>query len=204
LREGGGGLGEGVSETPPRPAAGRSGLPGIEFPVLCFNQDIILVHHTYDEVTTASKAGLKGGWYDGLLIVSANSVAIRVKGATKLYGDGRFWGYNVFLNQRIHVGLEFDEPSFEISLGAVKSEVHRSLTKEYDLWSSGESVPRLRSQVNQAQSVVEIIRLFEQPPEAEAWAAEQRSFKRKLRSLLTYVVILGVVFLLILLQEKFA
>lgn len=183
-------------------AHGDGGLPGIEFPVLGFNQDVIVVHKTYDELTTATKGGVKGGWYDGLLIVGANSVAIKAKGGKKLHGVGRFWGYDVFLDQRIRVGLEFNGSPFEISLDAVKNEVHRSLTKEYDFWSSGGSVPRLRAQVNQAESVVEIIRLFEEPPEAEAWAAEQGSLKRRARWWLTNFAVVGAVFLVILLVER--
>jgi hypothetical protein len=127
---------------------------------------------------------------------------MKLKEARTLHRVGRFWGYDISLIQWIRVALEFDGPPFAISLDAVKSEVHRSLTKEYDLWSSGGSVPRLRAQVNQAKSVVEIIRLFEEPPEAEAWAAEQRSFKRRVRWWLTNFVVVGAVFLVILLVER--
>jgi hypothetical protein len=67
----------------------------------------VLCRDTPEELTEANRLGLKRGWFDDLLIVGINLVAVRVKGATKLHGVGRFGGWNVFGEQKIRVSLSF-------------------------------------------------------------------------------------------------
>ena len=67
---------------------------------------------TVDALTTCTKVALKNGYFDDLLIVDANGVGYQVKGARKLHGVGPFFGYNIFLNQRIKVELLTDGPRF--------------------------------------------------------------------------------------------
>jgi hypothetical protein len=110
-------------------------LSGLGFPVLCFSQGVVLCRDTPEELTEANRLGLKRGWFDDLLIVGVNLVAVRVKGATKLHGVGRFGGWNVFGEQKIRVSLSFASPPEPIALDEVKQHVLRSF-EEWEGWST--------------------------------------------------------------------
>ena len=80
-------------------------LEDLQFPVLCRSQNLVLIKLTEDELTTCNKLGLKNGWYRGMTVVDSKGTGIKIKDAHKLHGVGLFWGYNVFLNQRIKLAL---------------------------------------------------------------------------------------------------
>jgi hypothetical protein len=76
------------------------------FPVLCFYGDLVRTRESYDKLTTTTAAGLKNGYFRDLLLVDSGGRAIRLTDARKLRGIGPFFGYNIFMNQRIKVELE--------------------------------------------------------------------------------------------------
>lgn len=134
-------------------------LDALEFPVLCFNQGLLVAFETMDELTQANKRALKNGWFDGLLVIGSNLIAIRMRGARKLHGIGRMRGYNVFLEQRIRVALEPGQPPTEMVLADVKKLVRESF-RQWHGWSSRGDFEELQSAVEQAQSADEIIHLL--------------------------------------------
>jgi hypothetical protein len=131
-------------------------LDAIEFPAACFNQTTVYVAPTAESATVCTRAALAGGWYDGLLVVGSNSVAVRIKNARKLHGVGLFWGYNIFLNQRIRVELVVEEKGLNLSLEEVKTLVFASFRKRYG-WRTRGDFKDLCAWVKEAKSVAEII-----------------------------------------------
>jgi hypothetical protein len=103
----------------------------LRYPVLCFSQHLARVSQTADALTTCSKLALrKGGYYDNLLVVDSAGVGLRIKGAEKVRGVGPFWGYNIFLNQRVKVRPHIDGAPIQASLAKVK----RYVLDSFDRW----------------------------------------------------------------------
>lgn len=134
-------------------------VAAIEFPVLCFSGSLVYAMPTPDVLTTCTKVALRNGYFDNLLIVDANGIGYWVKGARKLHGVGRFFGYNIFLNQRIKVDLLTDGTPIPVSLDEVKRRVLQSF-KDWHGWESTGEVEELREKVTTAQSIVEVQRLI--------------------------------------------
>jgi hypothetical protein len=135
-------------------------LDALAFPVLCFNDALVIVMGTREELTTATKAGLASGWFDDLRIVGSNDVAVTIKTARKLRGVGPFGGYNIFLNQRIQVELEPAGTPEPIDVSEVRERTLRSL-EQWHGWQSRGDYEELRAGVEQARSVGEIIQLVQ-------------------------------------------
>jgi hypothetical protein len=58
------------------------------FPVLCFTRDFIRVREDYDTLARTTRAGVKNGMFDNLLVVDSTETAVRVRTAKKLRGIG--------------------------------------------------------------------------------------------------------------------
>jgi hypothetical protein len=55
-----------------------------------------------------------------MTVVDSNGTGIKIKDAHKLHGVGLFWGYKLFLNQRIRVELEPSGEPFAVSVAEVR------------------------------------------------------------------------------------
>ena len=132
----------------------------LKFPILCFEHDFYpRIKQDWDSLTTTTKAGLKNGLFDNLLMVDSQGMGIRVKNAKKLYGVGPFWGYNIFLNQRIKVELVFEGEPFHISVDEVRKYVLMSFERWHG-WVTRGDFKELVSSIHKAQSIREIIELL--------------------------------------------
>lgn len=136
-------------------------LEALQFPVLCFSQNLVLVVSSQEELTTTNKAALRNGFFANLLLVGSNSVGAQVKGARKLHGIGPFGGFNLFLNQRIRVALEFAGPPFAVELDDVKQRVQASF-RNWHGWFSRGDFEELQARLERAQSVAEIVSLLDE------------------------------------------
>ncbi len=135
-------------------------IESLRYPVLCFSQHLIRVEKSPDELTTCSKLALsKGGYFENLLLVDSAGTGLRVRGANKLHGVGLFFGYNIFLNQRIKVQLHIDGEPIQVSLTEVKDYVFDSF-KHRRAWRTRGDFAELRSEVQNAASIPEIIELL--------------------------------------------
>lgn len=129
----------------------------LRYPVLGFSQHLVRVSQTADALTTCSKLALrKGGYYEDLLVVDSAGVGLRIKGAEKIHGVGLFWGYNIFLNQRIKVRPHIEGPPMQVSLTEVKRHVLGSFDRWHG-WSTRGDFAELKSSVEAATSIPEII-----------------------------------------------
>lgn len=129
------------------------------FPVLCFSQDIVSVSESADQLTTCSKVGLKKGYFRKLIIIDSAGALYKVNGAKKLCGVGPFWGYNIFLNQKIRVELSFKENPSPVSLQEVKNMVFMSFRKWHG-WATRGDFEELNDKITNAQTFSEVIELL--------------------------------------------
>jgi hypothetical protein len=134
-------------------------LPSFLFPVLCFWRELIRVTASLNQLTTTTRAGLTNGMFNSLLIVDGQGQAIKIKDAHKLHGIGLFWGYNIFLNQRIRVELEPSGEPFSISVDEVRGLVLKSFHTRHG-WATRGDFEELEANVQKAASIPEIIRLI--------------------------------------------
>jgi hypothetical protein len=91
-----------------------------------------------------------------MLIVDSNGVGLKIRGAKKLHGVGLFWGYNIFLNQRIKVQPIIAGKPFEVSLSEVKELVLKSF-RNWHGWEARGDFEELRAAVAKAGSIQEMI-----------------------------------------------
>ena len=128
------------------------------FPVICFSQGIFEVMEDLGKLTTCNTLGLKRGWYDGLLIIDSLGKSVLVKSARKLHGVGRFWGYNIFLNQRIKVELTYEGKPFQTTVEDVRKRVLDSLST-WEGWQEQINFEEWKASFEKASTVAKIIRL---------------------------------------------
>jgi len=134
----------------------------MSFPVICFYGDLLRIRETYDELTRTTTAGLKNGYFRNLLIVDSEGQSIKMADAHKLHGVGPFFGYNMFLNQRIRVALDMSGRPFTSSLTEVKKMVLNSF-RCWNGWSSRDDFDELKGSVENARSIPEIIQRLRDP-----------------------------------------
>lgn len=128
----------------------------LRFPVLCRSQGLVRVKLTHDELTTCNTLGLKNGWYRGMTVIDSRGKAVKVKDAHKLYGVGLFWGYNIFLNQRIKVELELSGQPFSVSVNDVRDMALESF-RDWHGWTARGDFAELQDKVRKAQMLRELI-----------------------------------------------
>jgi hypothetical protein len=132
-------------------------VTAIKFPILSFSQGLVDVEHDLESLTTCNKRALRrGGYYSKLWLVDSGQHKFNVKSAKKLHGVGLFWGYNIFLNQRIRVELVFEDKVENIPLEDVKAAVFKSF-RTWHGWASADDFDELQSKVKNATSVREIM-----------------------------------------------
>jgi len=113
-----------------------------------------------DSLIICSKLALrKGGYYENLLVVDSTGAALKIAGAEKLHGVGPFWGYNIFLSQKIKVRLHIENDPIQMSLADVKQSIFDSF-KRWHGWSSRGDFDELKASVKMATSIPEIIKLL--------------------------------------------
>jgi hypothetical protein len=135
-------------------------IESLNYPVLCFSQNLARVKNSSDELTVCSKRALrKGGYFDNMLIVDNLGSGLKIKGAEKLHGVGIFWGYNIFLNQRIKVRLLVDGSLLHVSIADVKKHISKSFRRWHG-WATRDDFKELKVSIEKAQSISEIIKLL--------------------------------------------
>lgn len=82
-----------------------SSIAVLDYPVLRFAHGMLFPARSPSDLDECTKVALKNGIFEGLLLVDASGRTMAVQSARKLRGVGPFWGYNIFLNQRIKVDL---------------------------------------------------------------------------------------------------
>ena len=133
-------------------------LDKMSFPILSFVGDMVFPSRDMREATTCTKFALRSGFYSDQLVVDSTGRALKVRGARKLRGIGRWHGYNVFFNQRIQVDLEFEGEGVALSLAEVKDRVLRAFRGEQG-WDASDDMGTLDAAVRQSTSIAEVARI---------------------------------------------
>lgn len=131
----------------------------VQFPCLCIHKGTVFTVASHDALTSTSAAALRGGLFENLQIIDSTGAEFAVKSARKLHGLGAFWGYNVFLNQRIRVALEI------VPTGKVNNadEVRKIVARDFATWHGWESrgdFAEIEKAVMNAGSSAEILQLL--------------------------------------------
>jgi len=130
----------------------------LTFPVVCFHRHLLRIRNDWDALVTTTTAGVKNGMFDKLLVVDSNGKAIRVKSARKLHGVGLFWGFTPMGGRRIRVELFYDGNSFPMTVDEVRNLVLGSFKNRHG-WQTRDDFDELKTAVEKASTVAEIIRL---------------------------------------------
>jgi hypothetical protein len=146
----------------------------LKFPVICFWRDLVRLRTSWEALTTTKKAGVKNGMFRDLLVVDSQGKCLRVKNAHKLHGVGLFWGYNIFMNQRIKVELELSGEPFNISLEEIKRMMFESFQRWHG-WRSRGDFDELKASIEKAKSVSEIMERLSSP----SYAGQNRLLRAK-------------------------
>ena len=129
----------------------------LDFPALgTLSSGTLIVLPTAAHLTLNTAVGLREGFYVGFRVVDSNGRWFRVRSATKIGGVGRFWGYNLFLNQRIRVLLDLEEEHKQAST----NEVREMVLDEFDTWPGWESRGDyfdLRRDIESAKTIRELL-----------------------------------------------
>ena len=133
----------------------NANIESLEYPVLRFVRGMVFPGRNADEVTQSSNTALLKGFFREQLIVDSAGRAIRVKGARKLCGVGRFGGYNIFLNQRIKVELMLEERVQQMDTNQLRQQVLDALGGR-QAWDASADFDEVRASVERAQSISEI------------------------------------------------
>jgi hypothetical protein len=107
-----------------------------------------------DDLNQCSKTALKKGFFSDQILVDASGRTFGVQSAKKVHGVGPFWGYNLFLNQRIKVELTL-RPLPSMSLEEVRARVREAFTGN-QRWDASADMEGLQRSIASAPTIREM------------------------------------------------
>jgi len=131
----------------------------LTFPVICIYKGTIFTSSTLDALTQTTTAAINGGLFDGLQIVDSSGKIYTVKSVKKLHGIGPFCGFNIFLNRTVRVKIEFEDGHETLGVDDVRRIVIGDFQR-WQGWQTREDFDQLKTSVEKASTVAEIIRLI--------------------------------------------
>jgi len=137
-------------------------LKSLKFPILCFNQNLVLIEENESDLSSCGAGALKNGWFEKMIIIDSEMKYVSVAYAKKLCGIGPFWGYRIFRTQRIKIELFIKEEPKKVQVNCVKGKVFQSF-KKWHGWSSRDDFDELNRRMQEAQSFQEIIQILKGP-----------------------------------------
>jgi len=137
----------------------NANLDNFAFPVLILTQGDAFPASSRGELLKCTKTALKNGFFSRALIVDSQGKTVRVAEARKVAGIGRFWGYNIFLNQNIEVELILEGGFTTMSAGELRKEMNKATNIE------NESIPGW-AKIDGTESVSDLIQIIAQAYEA--------------------------------------
>jgi hypothetical protein len=133
--------------------------PSIAFPVLAFNQGIVVPIASGDELARCTATALRRGWFKGLRLIGGDGRRYKVTGARKLHGIGPFFGFDWFGTRRIRVDLDIVEDSRPATLEELKTLVRKAFSHDHG-WSSREDFDELKRRLEAAREVKDVFALL--------------------------------------------
>lgn len=134
----------------------------LKFPVVSLQSPgMVEVFRNKDELGICSRTALKKGYFKGLLLIDSNGMQFKVISANKIGYIGPFFGFNIFLNQKLKVELKFSDKIDKISLDEFRKRVVKTFNQDRFFWESGGDFNELISLVNKTPTISEIIKMLE-------------------------------------------
>ena len=134
----------------------------LSFPVLCIYKKTIFTVGNEDSLTSTTSAALRGGLFKDLRIIDSQGKEVIVSSATKLHGIGSFFGFNIFLNQRIRVNLDAKLTGKTLTTEDVRQLILRDF-REWGGWESRGDLEQVKEAVENASSVKKILQAIVSP-----------------------------------------
>jgi hypothetical protein len=120
----------------------------IEFPALVFAQGTVFVFQSLEEFTTATRTGIRNGFYDALTIIDRRGQRFEVKGAEIQKRLG-------VLSGRYRVAPKVISSSVGPPLGELKSMVLAAMN--HPRWTAVYRVEELEDALRSSASVAELV-----------------------------------------------
>jgi hypothetical protein len=131
----------------------------LHYPVVCLTKYGAETRSTPTDLSTDFKAAFNGGLFDNLHIVDSAGKLYRVLRVKDLGGTGRCWGYSLFFSRRIKVELEVELVTDKAGVDEVRERVLKEFS-DWHGWETRGDFDELKTGVEKAQTVAEIIRLL--------------------------------------------
>ena len=130
-------------------------IDSLKYPALAFVWGMVFPVRSADDATQCTKVALKNGYFSNQLMVDSTGKAVKIKGAKKLHGVGPFWGYNIFLNQRIRVELILEGQPFQMDVNEVRGRVLNSMRGHHG-WDASIDYDELIASIERTESIYQI------------------------------------------------
>lgn len=124
------------------------------FPVLGLSHGRLIAFRDLDALTTCGEAGLKGGFFNDLVLLDSGGYQYEVKGARKLGPVGPFGGFRLLRTPKIKIDLDLATPE-KLSLEQAKQWVSSKISD-----SQGIDADATRAKILQAQTCADLVSLF--------------------------------------------
>lgn len=120
---------------------------GLLYPVIALPKNqIAFFARNESDLVTCSSVSLRNGFYEGMTLIDSEGKVYEIISAEKIKGKGFFWGYNIFLNQKILVKLNYSHHVTTITLEELKESVIKNFKKDVFFWNAdGELSSRIRN-----------------------------------------------------------
>jgi len=122
----------------------------LRYPVLRLSKGMIFPARNVEELTQCTMTALRNGFFNGLILIDSDGKKFRISGARKLRGVGPFFGFNIFLNQRVEVALMASGPEESVDTEEVRRPVLGALRGKQG-WDSTDDSDDLLACVDQAR-----------------------------------------------------
>jgi urease beta subunit len=134
-------------------------ITDIKFPIVVFEKtNAIFFARAKGEITICTAVAFKAGFYKDLQLIDSNGFFYKITDAIKVGTVGLFWGYNIFLNQKIEVELIVSNRSDRpIELDELKSRIIKVFKENSSFWDSDGLLQKRLAFVQKANSYLEII-----------------------------------------------
>ena len=135
-------------------------ISDISFPIVAFIKgNTIYFARNEEEITTCNKSSFTSGFFNNLYIVDSAGFSYEVQEAIRVGTIGIFWGYNIFLNQKLKVKLVFKNKSNDpIDLSSFKEHIIDNFTKDQYFWNSDGDLKKRIDFVKNSNSFTQIIK----------------------------------------------
>lgn len=139
----------------------------IRFPALSFNQGLVNVIQSLDELSECTRLGFKKGYYKGLTLVDSVGNQFKVVGARKIKTLPFQLTFRDFLallgaNPRWQIELKFGSDTRGISPEETKKLILDSFRKEKYYWEEMSDFEEFRERIQSAPTLEQIFGAFQE------------------------------------------